>query len=95
VVGALFLVIGNVLPRARSNFMYGIRTPWTLSSDRVWMRTHRLAGYMMALAGLTMIFAGLFMPRAFTAPLLAAAVVTTVAAPIVYSYFAWRQEHRS
>jgi uncharacterized membrane protein len=94
-VGGLFLVIGNVLPRARSNFMYGIRTPWTLSSDRVWMRTHRLAGYMMALAGLTMIFTGVFLPGAFTAPLIVAALVTALAAPVVYSYFAWRQEQRS
>lgn len=46
-IGALFVIIGNVMPLARSNFVFGIRTPWTLSNDRVWARTHRLAGYTL------------------------------------------------
>src|SRR5579862_256184 len=39
-VSLLFIVIGNVLPRARPNFWFGIRTPWTLTNPRVWERTH-------------------------------------------------------
>ncbi|HEX4936014.1 MAG TPA: SdpI family protein, partial [Gemmatimonadaceae bacterium] len=43
-VGVLFAIIGNVLSTVRSNFLFGIRTPWTLASDRSWDRTHRLVG---------------------------------------------------
>lgn len=43
-IGVLLVVIGNWLPKIRSNFMFGVRTPWTLTSDRTWCRTHRAAG---------------------------------------------------
>jgi uncharacterized membrane protein len=43
-VGGLIMLIGLVLPKLRSNWFAGIRTPWTLSSERVWHLTHRLAG---------------------------------------------------
>lgn len=51
-MGAMFVVIGNVLTTVRSNFMFGVRTPWTLSSDRSWDRTHRLVGRLLVLTGL-------------------------------------------
>lgn len=43
-VGALFILIGNYLPRVRTNFFLGIRTPWTLSDEEVWRKTHRIGG---------------------------------------------------
>ena len=39
-VGILFVVIGNFMPKFKSNFYMGIKTPWTLSSDEVWRKTH-------------------------------------------------------
>lgn len=51
-VGALLMVIGNFMGKFRKNFFIGIRTPWTLTSDAVWERTHRLAGWLFVLAGL-------------------------------------------
>jgi uncharacterized membrane protein len=91
-VGALFVVIGNVLPLARSNFMFGIRTPWTLSSDRVWVRTHRLGGYMMTAAGFVMIAAGLLLPAELSIMVVVAAVASAAIAPAVYSYLTWKRE---
>jgi uncharacterized membrane protein len=43
-VAVLFIVMGNYLPKTRSSFIFGVRTPWTLSSDIAWEKTHRLAG---------------------------------------------------
>ena len=43
-VGLLFIVLGNYMGKVRKNFFIGIRTPWTLASDEVWSRTHRLGG---------------------------------------------------
>ncbi len=45
VIGALFIAIGNYMGKIRSNFMFGIRTPWTLTSDIAWNKTHRLGGW--------------------------------------------------
>lgn len=93
-VGLTFLVVGNVMPRARSNFMFGIRTPWTLSSERVWASTHRLAGYTMMAAGLGMVIAGLVLPAGITAEVMIVVVVAAVIGPAAYSYFIWRRETR-
>jgi len=46
----LFLILGNYLPKTRSNWFFGIRTPWTLSSEEAWIKTHRIAGRLFILA---------------------------------------------
>jgi uncharacterized membrane protein len=90
-IGLLFVVLGNYMPKVRSNFFVGIRTPWTLSSDDVWVRTHRLAGKLMVLMGL------LFMSASWLPPRWAFAVVmsTTIGLVVVtfgYSYWLFRRQ---
>ncbi len=91
-VGVLFVVIGNVMPRMRPNWWFGVRTPWTLSNDRVWARTHRLAGFSMTAAGVVMVGAALVLPTRFGVPVLIAAAVAATAGPAVYSYLTWKRE---
>ena len=92
-MGAVFLLLGNVLPRARPNWWFGIRTPWTLSNDRVWERTHRVGGYFFAGAGVLLMLAAL-LPPAMALPVIVVVAVTAGVVPLVYSYVAWRQETR-
>lgn len=92
VIGALFMVLGNVLPRAKPNWWFGVRTPWTLSNDRVWVRTHRVAGYTMLIAGLALVVLAFIPGDAMKLALLVGAGLVAVV-PVVYSYFAWRQEN--
>ena len=90
-VGLLFLVIGNVMGRFRPNWFVGIRTPWTLSSEEVWRKTHRLAARMFVGAGLLLVAAA-FLP--FDAAKITAVLVATLIAagvPTVYSYLEWRR----
>jgi uncharacterized membrane protein len=91
-VGALFVVIGNMMPLVRPNWWFGIRTPWTLSNDRVWARTHRLAGYCMTAGGLVMIVAALALPAPLGVPILLAAAVAATIGPALYSYLTWKRE---
>jgi len=93
-VGALFVVIGNVMPRMRPNWWFGVRTPWTLSNDRVWARTHRLAGFSMTAAGLVIIASALVLPARLGLPVLIAAVVAATIGPAVYSYLTWKREQQ-
>jgi uncharacterized membrane protein len=90
-VGALLMVIGNFMGKFRKNFFVGIRTPWTLTSDAVWERTHRLAGWLFVLAGLAWIVGGLA-----NAPPAVMVIATLVAAfvPVVYSYLLYRRVER-
>jgi uncharacterized membrane protein len=90
-VGLQFLILGNALPRARPNWWFGIRTPWTLSNDRVWMRTHRVGGYLLAAAGLVLLVAAA-LPRLWTITLGGVALVVASFGSLVYSYVAWKQE---
>jgi uncharacterized membrane protein len=90
-IGLLFIILGNALPRARSNWWFGIRTPWTLSNERVWMRTHRVAGYLLAGAGVVLLIAAA-VPSAWTFALGVAAAASAAIGSAVYSYFAWKQE---
>jgi uncharacterized membrane protein len=92
-LGALFVAIGNVLPRARPNWWFGIRTPWTLTNDRVWVRTHRVGGYVMTAAGIVII-TGAALPNAWPFAVLIAASAIAAIGTIVYSYVAWREETR-
>ena len=91
-VGLLFLVLGNVLPRARQNWWFGVRTPWTLSDERVWTRTHRVSGRLMVVAGL-LTMATVLLPTAWSVPVLIACILAASLGAVVYSYVAWRQEH--
>jgi uncharacterized membrane protein len=50
-VGAVLLVVGNVMGKLRPNFTVGIRTPWTLANERVWDQTHRFGGKVLMLGG--------------------------------------------
>ncbi|HYU32172.1 MAG TPA: SdpI family protein [Thermoanaerobaculia bacterium] len=90
-IGLLFLLLGNVLPRVRPNWFIGIRTPWTLSSDRAWEKTHRVGGYLFSAAGLVVIAAAA-LPAAWRVWVIMAALATSTLGTVVYSYFAWRQD---
>ena len=91
IIGVTMVILGNVLPRARPNWWFGIRTPWTLSNDRVWERTHHVGGYVMTVVGVLAILASVL-------DLTIASVAVGIAAGalglglIAYSYFAWKQE---
>lgn len=88
-VGLLFVVLGNFLPKFKKNWFVGIRTPWTLSDERVWTKTHRVAGRLFIVGGLLMAVAGLT-PPAWSSVLLLATVTLVVVGTVGYSYWAWR-----
>jgi uncharacterized membrane protein len=93
-VGALFILLGNVMPRARPNWLFGIRTPWTLTSDRVWERTHRLGGYLFVGGGVVVMLLA-FAPPAIVPPIMIATITIAAGVPLVFSYVAWKQEREA
>ena len=86
-VGLLFMLIGNFLGKVRKNFFLGIRTPWTLASDEVWAKTHRLGGWCFVIAGAIMAIGSVAVPRIEWVIYI---VVAVALLPVVYSYFAYR-----
>ena len=88
----LFIFIGNFLPKLRSNFFMGVRTPWTLSSDTVWTKTHRLAGPIFMLAGLIGIPFALLAPVHQMTFVILGLILPASLIPVAYSWWLWRQE---
>jgi uncharacterized membrane protein len=89
-VGIMLAVVGNYLGKVRSNFFFGIRTPWTLSSERSWNRTHRLGGRLFIAVGLTAAATSVFPFVGFVA--LTAGAVVAIVILFVYSYVEWSRD---
>jgi uncharacterized membrane protein len=95
-VGGMLVLIGNQLGKSRRMYLVGVRTPWTLASEEVWIKTHRLAGKLMVGGGVLIVLLALLL---VSPGLLAAAgigvVIVAAGVPVIYSYFLWRREMRS
>lgn len=91
VVGLLLLVLGNYMGKVRKNFFVGIRTPWTLASDEVWMRTHHLGGWLFVVGGLIIAVAGLLAPAHLVPGILIAVVITVSLVTVGGSYVIYRR----
>ena len=87
-MGVLFVLIGNYLPKTKQSCTLGIRLPWTLASEENWNRTHRLGGFLWVIGGLYFIVMSFFPWNlsAFLIPILLMALV-----PTVYSYLLYRR----
>jgi uncharacterized membrane protein len=90
-MGLLFVLIGAMLTQAKRNFFIGIRTPWTLSSDRVWDKTHALGSKLFILSGILTFF-GAFLGGMTAFLFVFVPLMATSLFLVVYSYFLYRQE---
>lgn len=89
-MGIMFMVLGNYLGKVRPNWFFGIRTPWTIENEEVWLRTHRLGGPLMFGAGLITVFLAFFEhPSSFF--LVMAVIMLTSLIPTVYSYWLYQR----
>jgi uncharacterized membrane protein len=90
-VGGMIALAGSQLGKLRSNFMIGIRTPWTLADDQVWQRTHRLARWPVMLVGLLIAAVALAAPSPSILLTLTLSLVFALAAVLtLMSYLLWR-----
>ena len=84
-LGLMFIIIGNYLPKARQNYTIGIKIPWTLASEENWNRTHRLAGYLWMVCGILMVLISVM--RLGQAQWLVGIILIMVLVPCIYSYW--------
>ena len=90
-VGIFIAMIGLMLPRVHPNWFVGIRTPWTLTSDLSWERTHKIGGVLFVALGLLMIVTTLLAPTTAIWVLVIAAVGITIFL-FAYSYRVWKED---
>lgn len=88
----LFAVMGNFMINIKPNWFIGIRTPWTLSSDMVWKKTHLLFGRLWFYGGIAGIAAVILLPLTYVPVLIAIFALGSAALAFVYSYLLYRKE---
>jgi uncharacterized membrane protein len=92
-VSVLLVFIGNLMGKVRRNFFIGIRTPWTLASERVWYATHRLAGKTIVATGIASVAAALWGGLAGIVAWIAL-VLAGVLVPVAYSFVHYKALER-
>jgi uncharacterized membrane protein len=90
-MGILFFFIGYMLRKAKRNFFIGIRTPWTLSSDKVWDETHRVGSVLFMISGafafIGSLFGGTLAFWFLFVPIIGSTLIT-----LLYSYVLYQRE---
>jgi uncharacterized membrane protein len=87
-IGVMVALLGNLFGKTTKNFFVGIRTPWTLASDEVWLRTHRLGGKLFVIAGSVVVAAALAGYGIVALPI---ALGIAALVPTLYSYWLYRR----
>ena len=91
-IGLLFIYLGFIMDKLKRNWFIGIRTPWTLSSDRVWEKTHRVGGIVFKFAGVITFFGVVFQSIALW--LLLIPIIIGIIYLFAYSYFEFQKEKK-
>ncbi|SEO65689.1 Uncharacterized membrane protein [Amphibacillus marinus] len=89
IVGLLFIIIGNYTQSVKQNYFMGIRTPWTLASQTVWRKTHRLGSRLFIMTGMIFILLPLFADQILL-PLILTTIFLLALVPTIYSYYLYR-----
>lgn len=93
-VGMLFVLLGNYMAKIKMNWFVGIKTPWTLSSEKVWNKTHRFGGKIFILGGLIIAFMNVF-PSAWRLPIFIVNILVMTLGVFLYSYIIFIQEKKT
>ena len=91
-VGILFIVLGNMMPKIKRNFFTGVKTPWALSSDTVWNKTQRLGGKSLVLGGVVILFSSFFGSEKGMVFVIIGVAVLMCIVPAVMSYIWYQRE---
>lgn len=88
-IGLLFFYSGVLIGHAKRNWFIGIRTPWTLSSDIAWDKTHKLGGVLFKIAGI-LAFVGLIFPNIAILIIMIPVILFTIFL-FIYSYVVYKK----
>ena len=91
-IGILFIVLGNLMPKFKQNYFLGIKTPWTLANEVVWAKTHRHGGFVWFIAGLIMSVLA-FLPGFGSAVIYFAVILFASLEPIFYSWLLYQRQN--
>lgn len=62
-IGAVLIILGNYMPKARVNALYGLRTKWSMANERIWQKSQRFGGFSSVVCGIVLILLGVFVKK--------------------------------
>jgi len=92
-LGILFYYCGVLIENTKRNWFIGIKTPWTLSNEKVWDKTHKIGGKLFKIIGI-IAFLGIFLPK-YAVLFVLIPVILTVIYTVTYSYFEYQRQINS
>ena len=92
-VGFLMIALGNYFKKLKRNWFIGIRTPWTISSENVWKKTHYLGSRLFMFLGLSFIIIPWIAPI-IGFLILFGEMIIIVLWIVIYSYVLFRNEKK-
>lgn len=93
VIGLLMIILGFYFRKIKRNFFVGIRTSWTISSEKVWDKTHHLGSYLFVIWGILLVFTPYLNSKTAIFVLLGGAIFV-VFTLFVYSYWLYSKEKK-
>lgn len=89
--GSLLILIGNFMGKIRPNWFVGVRTPWTLSSKKSWVKTHRMSGWLFMLMGLAVIATGVTR-SVYALTIMLILILSGTLWTVLYSWLVWQRD---
>ncbi len=91
VLGMLYIVIGNIIPKARLGAVLGVRTVWSMKNDKAWQYSNRFGGGMLVAAGVLIVAESLVFRGMTVFYIMISILAVAVAATVIYSYYAYKK----
>ncbi len=88
-LGAMFIFIGNYLPKITPNRTLGIKLSWTLQNEENWNKTHRFGGKLWFCGGIVMVLCA-FLPLKIAVYVMLGLTAAMIISPMIYSYCLYR-----
>lgn len=86
-IGVLYIILGNFIPKIKQNYTIGFRIPWALNNSDNWYHTHRFGGKCMVIGGIALLATS---PFENVWVLLVVAIIPCIL-PVIYSYMYYRK----
>jgi len=85
-IGIMLVILGNIMPKARRNAMFGLRTKWSMANDNVWQKSQRFGGITSVLCGLAMIIVSVIIPGVWNLIVTTVIVIVWITLCVIASY---------
>ncbi len=92
-MGIVFVIMGNNMPKVTQNATLGVKIPWTLANEENWNKTHRFAGKLWVAGGVVLMLTAI-LPGNIMIPVSMIGILVLAFAPMIYSFKIYR-EHKA